>query len=87
MIYLHLLWIVLFKPVVLVFFVIVDEVYGEHPCDEDGAFANPSVVEPSLYPPLYAVSVWIYRHLPRNVEGLYVYVKVGKWVYLYRCSG
>lgn len=82
MIDLHLLRIVFFKPVILALFVVSDKVDGYHSGDKDGTLTDSSVIEPSLYPPLYAVSVWIYGYHSRYVEGLNVYIKVSKRIYL-----
>lgn len=82
MIYLHLLGIVLLKPFILAFLIVSDEVYSYHSGDKDCTFTNSTVIEPCLDPPLYSVPIRIDRNLSRYIEGLYIYVKFGKRIYL-----
>lgn len=82
MIDLHLLGIVFFKPFVFTFFVVPDEVKGYHSGDKDGTLTDASVIEPCLYPPLDSVPVRIDCYHSCDVEGLNVYIKVSKRIYL-----
>lgn len=76
MIYLHLLWIVFLQPFVLVY-LFMNELYGYLTVDLHCSFSDATIVEPRLYPPLYAVLVGIDGYLSLDVEGLDVYVEVG----------
>jgi len=80
MIYLHLLWIVFLQPFILVA-LLIDKCYG---CVSGYLYCtltNPSVVEPCLYPPLYAVLIGIDSNLTLDIKGLNVDDKICKRIY------